>query len=122
MLFDPETAELVRWRRKRAGHLQSKGRFLAAQVLALLEGDLWLANARAANAAAQAIAQGAGERLLHPVEANEAFVHLTAAERTALRAQGFGFYDWDEAVCRFVTAWNTRDEDAAALGRALDAL
>ena len=122
VLFDPAAAELVRWRRKRAGHLQSKGRFLAAQVLALLEGDLWLANARAANAAAQAIAEGAGERLLHPAEANEVFARLDAGERAALRAQGYGFYDWDEAVCRFVTAWNTRDEDAAALGRALAAL
>jgi threonine aldolase len=122
VLFDPAAAELVRWRRKRAGHLQSKGRFLAAQVLALLKSDLWLANARAANAAAAAIGEDAGERLAHPVEANELFVRLTAAERAALRAQGFAFYDWDEGTARFVTAWNTREEDAAALGRALAAL
>src|SRR4029078_8434761 len=42
-------------RRKRAGHLLSKGRFLAAQILALLEDDLWLDNARAAHAAAQTL-------------------------------------------------------------------
>ena len=54
VLFDPGLADLVRYRRKRAGHLQSKGRFLAAQLLAMLEHDLWLDNARAANAAARA--------------------------------------------------------------------
>jgi threonine aldolase len=119
VLFDPEQAELVRWRRKRAGHLQSKGRFVAAQILALLEGDLWLANARAANAAAQAIAAKAGERLLHPVEANELFVRLAGEERDALRSQGFAFYDWDDVSCRLVTSWNTPMEDAEKLAGAL---
>ena len=122
VFFDPERAQIARWRRKRAGHLQSKGRFLAAQILALLEDDLWLANARAANDAAGAIGGGAGDRLLHPVEANEVFVRLDTAEREALRQQGFAFYDWDEATARFVAAWNTRIEDASALGRALSTL
>ena len=122
VLFDPTAAALVRRRRKRAGHLQSKGRFLAAQILALLDGDLWLANARAANAAAQAVARGAGERLLHPVEANELFVRLDADERAALRGQGFAFYDWDEAACRLVASWDTRLEDAQRLGEAIACL
>ena len=60
VFFDPQRAELARWRRKRAGHLQSKGRFLAAQLLAMLEQDLWLENARAANACAQEIGANAG--------------------------------------------------------------
>ncbi|MEO6041650.1 MAG: beta-eliminating lyase-related protein [Croceibacterium sp.] len=122
VFFDPALADVARYRRKRAGHLQSKGRFLAAQILALLEGDLWLANARTANHAAAEIAAGASARLLHAVEANELFVACTAAERTALRAQGFGFYDWGADAARFVTAWNTRSGDAEALGRALAAL
>ncbi len=122
VFFDPALADLARYRRKRAGHLQSKGRFLAAQVLALIENGLWLDNARAANAAAQAIAAGAGERLLHPVEANEVFLACTAAEREALRGQGFGFYDWGPDAARFVAAWDTRAEDAEAVGRAIAAL
>ena len=52
---------------------------------------------------------------MHPVEANELFVRCTAAERDTLRARGFGFYDWGADAARFVTAWNTRDEDARAL-------
>jgi threonine aldolase len=122
VLFDPERAQEVRYRRKRAGHLQCKGRYLAAQILAMLEGDLWLANAAHANAAAQEVAAGCAGRLLHPVEANELFVRLTPAERTALRAQDFAFYDWGADSARFVTAWNTRPEDAAALGKAIAAL
>jgi threonine aldolase len=122
VFFDPELADVARYRRKRAGHLQSKGRYLAAQVLAMLEGDLWLANARAANAAAAEIGSAGGRRLLHPVEANEVFLACTAAERDTLRGQGFGFYDWGPDAARFVAAWDTKDKDARALARAIESL
>lgn len=122
VFFDPVLANVARYRRKRAGHLQSKGRYLAAQVLAMLEDDLWLANARAANAAASEIGSAASRRLLHPVEANEVFLRCTAAEREALRAQGFGFYDWGPDAARFVAAWDTRERDARALARAIESL
>ena len=127
VLFDPALADLVKVRRKRAGHLQSKGRFAAAQLLAMLEGDLWLANARAANAAAQEIAAACGERLLHPVEANEIFVAMSPAEAAALRAQGFDFYDWPAppgkpGAARLVTSWNSDPAHVAALAAAISAL
>lgn len=122
VLFDLELAEVVRLRRKRAGHLQSKGRFMAAQILAILEGDLWLDNARAANAAAAELASAAGQRLMHPVEANEVFLFLSDAERAALRGQGFSFYDWGPDGARLVTAWNSNSEHVAALARAIAAL
>jgi threonine aldolase len=127
VFFAPDMAEAVRCRRKRAGHLQSKGRYLAAQVLAMLEGDLWLENARAANAAAQEIAGACGERLIHPVEANEIFVILSPAEQAALRAQGFDFYDWTAppgapGAARLVTAWSSPPREVEALARAIAAL
>jgi threonine aldolase len=122
VFFDPALADVARYRRKRAGHLQSKGRYLAAQVLAMLEGGLWLANARAANAAAAEIGSAGGRRLLHPVEANEVFLRCTAAERAALHAQGFGFYDWGPDAARFVAAWDTTEKDARALARAIESL
>lgn len=122
VFFDPALADVARWRRKRAGHLQSKGRFMAAQLLAMVQGDLWLENGRAANAAAAEVAAAAGERLLHPVQANEIFLRCSAAEREALRAMGFGFYDWGADAARFVTAWNTTAEGAQALARAVAAL
>lgn len=122
VFFDTALAEVARLRRKRAGHLQSKGRFLAAQILTMLDGDLWLANARAANAAAQEIAATVRDRLLHPVEANEIFVRLSAQEREALRRQGFSFYDWGDDAARLVTAWNSDPAHVTALARALAAL
>lgn len=122
VFFDPALADLARVRRKRAGHLQSKGRFLAAQILAMLEGGLWLDNARAANAAAREIAEAAGERLLHPVEANEIFLKVSPAEREALRAQGFSFYDWGPDAARLVTAWNSDPAHVISLATAIRAL
>lgn len=108
--------------RKRSGHLQSKGRFLAAQLLAMLKDDLWLANARAANRAAAVIGEAAGDRLLHLVEANEIFLRLTAAEAAALRAAGFDFYDWGAGAARLVTSWHHRAEDVSPLANAIRAL
>jgi threonine aldolase len=115
IFFDPDRAADVPRLRKRAGHLQSKGRYLAAQILAMLEGDLWLANAGAANAAAAALAEAAGpERLVYPVEANELFVRMNADEAAALRSQGYDFYDWGPDEVRFVTSW---DQDLDAVGQ-----
>jgi threonine aldolase len=113
--------------RKRAGHLQSKGRYLAAQILALLKNDLWIDNARAANAAASEIAAAAGDRLIHPVEADEVFLVVSPAEAAALRAAGFDFYDWNApagapGAARLVTSWNSDPAHVAALARALSAL
>lgn len=122
VMFDPAQADLVKYRRKRAGHLQCKGRYLAAQVLAMLEDDLWLANARAANDAAREIADATSERLMYPVEANEIFALLTESEREALRSQDFDFYDWGADAARFVTSWHTQQEDAVALGKAIASL
>jgi len=122
VFFDSGLADVARYRRKRAGHLQSKGRYLAAQLLAMLDGDLWLENARHANAAAQVLAGAARDRLLHPVEANEVFLRLTGAERDALRAKEFSFYDWGDEAARLVTAWNKPDEHVTALAKAIAAL
>lgn len=122
VFFDSELADLARLRRKRAGHLQSKGRFLAAQLLAMVQDGLWLENARSANAAAAELATAAGDRLLHPVEANEIFLRLTGAEREALRSHGFSFYDWGGDAARLVTAWNSPADHVAALAQAIRAL
>jgi threonine aldolase len=122
IFFKPELAADTLYRRKRAGHLLSKGRYLAAQILALLEGDLWLANARAANRAATTLAEAAGERLIYPVEANELFIRATAEEAGALRAQGFDFYDWGPGEIRLVTSWDQDMGAVTKLAAAIEAL
>ena len=124
VLFDLARADELRWRRKRAGQMPSKGRFNAAQIIAMVEDGVWLRNAARANAGAQALAAAAKERLLHPVEANEVFVQLQPGEPERLRAQGFQFYDWGDAgsnEARLVVSWDTPDTAIAQLAAALAA-
>ncbi|MEI4505380.1 beta-eliminating lyase-related protein [Sphingopyxis sp. CCNWLW253] len=112
----------VRELKKRGGHLLSKGRFVAAQIRAMLSDDLWLANARAANAGAAKLAAACGGRLMHPVEANELFVRLTAEEAAKLRGAGFDFYDWGEGAARLVVSWDQDAEAVAPLAAAIGSL
>ncbi len=122
ILFRTELADEIAVRRKRAGHLLSKGRMLAAQILALLENELWLENARAANAAAQSLAAAAPNRLVYPVEANEIFLKVSSGEATALRSQGFDFYDWAPGEIRLVTSWDQKGEPVDRLAAAIAGL
>ena len=123
IFFRPGLAAATHYRRKRAGHLCSKGRFLAAQILAMLDGEVWLRNARAANRAAARLAEAAGsDRLILPVQANEMFIRATAGEAAALRGQGFDFYDWGPDEARFVTSWDSDPAAVDALAAAIRAL
>ena len=122
ILFRSELADEIAVRRKRAGHLASKGRMLAAQILALLEDGLWLDNARAANAAAQSLAQAAPQRLVYPVAANELFLKVTDREANSLRSQGFDFYEWGPGQIRFVTSWDSESKAVDHLVSAIAAL
>jgi threonine aldolase len=123
IFFKPGIAAATHYRRKRAGHLLSKGRYLAAQILAMLDGDVWLRNARAANAAAARLAEAAGaDRLVLPVQANEMFIRVTVEEAAELRRQGFDFYDWGPGEARLVTGWDSDPAHVDALARAIAAL
>ena len=122
IFFRPELADATLYRRKRAGQLSSKGRYMAAQVLAMLDGDVWLRNARAANGSAARLARAAGARLLLPVEANELFLQVSPAEAQALRDLGFDFYDWGPGEARLVTSWDSDPGEVDALAQAIAAL
>jgi threonine aldolase len=93
LVFDPALATGLGRRRKRAGHLVSKMRFVSAQLDAYLEDDLWLRLARHANAAARSLAAGLaaipGVEVLYPVEANEVFVRLSPVLARGLHEAGF---------------------------------
>ena len=111
VVFRPDLAATLPYRRKRGGHLFSKLRFLSAQIEAYLKDDLWLRLARHANAQARDLAAGLadlpGVEILHPVEANEIFARLPRGLAERLRAQGFTFYDWAAAgpgAVRLITA------------------
>jgi len=116
VFFDPDKAADFAFRRKRAGHLLSKMRFVSAQLEAYLADDLWLRLARNANARARQLAEGLralpGVELLHPVEANEVFVRLPAALAEGLKRQGVIAAHWEGEIWRFVGAFDT---DAATI-------
>jgi threonine aldolase len=109
-------------RRKRAGHLLSKSRYVSAQLLAYIETGAWRRNAERANTLAARLAAAAAPWLMHAVEANELFVRLGEPLKAALRERGFMFYDWGPAgggEARFVTSWDQEEADVEALSRAL---
>lgn len=116
VVFRRELADGIAPRWHRAGHRLSKMRFLSAQFDIYLTDDLWLRNARRANAAAQRLARGLD--VLRPVEANVVFVRLSPHVAAALRAEGFAFHDWDifgEGAVRLVCGFGTTDDDVDAL-------
>ncbi len=123
VVFAPALAAEMAYRRKRAGHLLSKMRFVSVQLEAYLTDELWLRNAAHANAMAQRLAQGLGAtpgaELVHPVDGNQLFVRLPGTTIEALIADGFMFYRWPETVAgstviRLVTAFDTGEADIAA--------
>jgi len=123
--FDPALAEEVARRRKRSGHLLSKGRFVAAQLLAYLEGDLWLRLARGSNAMAARLAEAAGPYLSHSAESNQIFLKPGAAALEKLRAAGAEFYEWGPAgsgEARLVVSWNQSGADIEAMRAQLASL
>ncbi|MGF7162090.1 threonine aldolase [Rhodoligotrophos appendicifer] len=128
ILFDTGLAVDFPYLRKRTGHLWSKGRFLGAQVDAMLDQDLWMRNATHANAMAKRLHEGLslckGVRFPVAVEANELFPILPRPLHEALLAQGANFYEWSpggvapadrpkagEVMARMVTSFATRQED-----------
>jgi threonine aldolase len=125
VFFDTSLVRDFALRRKRAGHLFSKSRYVAAQLLAYVESGLWKRNAQRTNALAQRVAAAAGGQLLHPVEGNEVFVKLGVERRQQLRAAGFDFYDWGpphHGEARLVVSWDQPVEDVDALCAALQRL
>ena len=122
ILFDPARAWEFELRRKRAGHLFSKHRFLAAQMAAYLEGGLWLRLATHANAMAARLSAGLAAlpdaRLIHPTQANEVFAAFPRAAHRRLHQAGAAYYLWpfdqsldgpaeETLTARMVTSWAT---------------
>jgi len=122
VFFNRDLVKDFELRRKRAGHLISKSRFVSAQLLAYVENDLWRRNAARANGFARRIGVAAGTALLYPVEANELFLKLGSEGKKRLRDAGFEFYDWGSeasGAARFVVSWDQPEGDVTALCNAL---
>ncbi len=132
VVLDPEASSGLPYLRKLNMQLSSKMRFVSAQLIALLEDDLWLRNARHSNAMAQRLRSGVeagladgtirGVGFTQRTQANGVFATLPAGVADRLRAS-FRFYDWDAArsevrwMCSFDTTEADVDAFVAAISR-----
>ena len=116
IFFDKKLACDFEYRLKQGGQLGSKSRFLAAQWLALLQNDLWLRNARHANAMARKLADRLGTEtkidIVFPIQANAVFVRLSSQTHAKLQSRGWHFYQFVEPdVYRLMCSWATIEKD-----------
>ena len=117
VVFREGLADRLVFQRKQAMQLASKARFVGAQLVALLEDDLWRELAATANGMARRIgedlARVPGVEVALPVETNAVFARLPQAARDDLsRAYAFGV--WEGDLARFMAAWDTTPEAAGA--------
>jgi threonine aldolase len=133
VLFDPARAKEFAFIHKRGAQLYSKSRFVSAQFSAYFEDDLWLDNARHANAMAARltnhIRDSRSARLAWEPDANEVFAILKTATKDKLREAGAIFYDWNpplsfagrledgEGIFRFVASFATTTDDVDGVGK-----
>jgi len=115
VFFDRALSEDFAYRVKQAGQLASKMRFISAPWVGLLENDVWLRNARHANAMAQHLYESIrsieGVNVLHPPQVNSVFAQLRPQAIQALYAKGWKFYQFIAGGgCRLMCAWDTTPE------------
>ncbi|MGI4814222.1 MAG: beta-eliminating lyase-related protein [Janthinobacterium lividum] len=127
IFFNRALAEDFAYRVKQAGQLASKMRFISAPWLGLLENDVWLSNARHANAMAERLAQRLalipGVKLLFPRQANSVFAELPVGRAEQMHGLGWKFYEFIGAGgCRLMCAWDTTSETVDRFADALQSL
>ena len=114
VFFRKELAQEFDYRAKQAAQLASKMRFLAAPWAGLLADDVWLKNARHANAAAQKLAAELKTDLAFPCEASALFLRLPEEKVAQLHARGWHFYKFIEPdIYRLMCSWSVTDSDIA---------
>ncbi|WP_339153936.1 threonine aldolase family protein [Actinomadura luteofluorescens] len=124
VVLDPGAVRGTAYLRKSSMQLASKMRYVSAQLIALLDGDLWLRNAAHANAMARRLEAAAravpGVEITQDVQANTVFALMPAGAAERLRKR-FPFYTWDEATgeVRWVCSFDTTEDDVDAFAAAL---
>lgn len=124
VFLNPGQSDIFKYVRKQSMQLHSKMRYIAAQYVALLSGDLWRQNACNANAMARLLAEQVsaipGVEVTRPVETNGVFAALDREVADALREQYY-FYTWDEELpeVRWMCSFDTTEEDVMGFARAL---
>ncbi len=119
VLLDSSLGRRFDARLKQSGQLPSKGRFLAAPWIGMLQTGAWTARAAHANAMAKALAAKMPFPLTHAVQANAVFVDMDEAARLRLQAEGWFVYRFTDGSVRFMCSWATTLEAVEELGEAL---
>ncbi len=118
VFFNAELAGEFEYRRKQAGQLASKMRFLSASWIGLLRDGAWLRHARHANSMARrleaALRRLPPVKIVHPCQTNGVFVAMPPALMQGLRQRGWEFHDTPDS-CRLMCSWDTTEEDVDAL-------
>lgn len=116
VFFAPKRAEDFKFYRKQGMQLASKMRFSSVQFEALLEGDLWLRNAKHSNRMAQLLKSELSKipqvRIAYEVESNGVFAKIPRPAIAKLQKRYF-FYMWnqDQALVRWMCSWDTTEDD-----------
>ncbi len=124
VVLEPDAVRAMKHLRKLSMQLASKMRFVSVQLEAMLARDLWLRNARHANAMAQRLADGVrqvdGVEILYPVQANAVFARLPRDVSERLQKH-YRFYFWDEAAgdVRWMCSFDTTEDDVDGFVQAL---
>lgn len=126
VFFDRSLARDFSRQVKRTGHLLAKGWLISAQLEAYFRDDLWLDNARHANAMATRLGEALSSNprcaVEYPVEANMVFARMDEGQAEKLEKEGFGFYRYDNApdpLARFVMSHSTDEAAVEALAECL---
>jgi threonine aldolase len=119
IFFNKELAREFDYRAKQAGQLASKMRYLAAPWVGLLDNNVWLRNARRANASAKLLAEKLRQsgilETAFPREANAVFLRLKDEIVRELHAAGWYFYKFIEPdIYRLMCSWSATERDIEA--------
>ena len=121
VLFDKAQSRRFDARLKQSGQLPSKGRFLTAPWIGMLESGAFVERARHANAMARRLADLMPFKVRHAVEANAVFVEMDEPALERLRQTGWFVYRFTDGTVRFMCSWATTAEAVDEIGAALKA-
>ena len=128
IIFNKDILDDVNRRQKRAGHLWSKNKYIAAQLIKWLEEDRWIKAARKANLQAQKLKsllqKIKGVSIEYPVEVNMIFAKIPKNIQDFLKKHEVKFNPWygPENLTRFVTSWDTKKTELEKLEKIINSI
>ena len=117
IIFNQGIIDDIERRQKRTGHLWSKNKFIAGQIIKWLEDDNWINAAKKANAQAETLSfllnNIKNVTIKYPVDVNMVFASIPKKIQNLLKDKNVKFNPWygSENLTRFVTSWDTKNSE-----------